>query len=175
MRVRLARIAVAMIGLLVTLGPRWADAQGAPAIEEVRRAYAQCREIQGRATSIDVYETRASTPAAPRWQRGRPPEGEGSGRAMSLYTADGTIRMAFEKIDALSGDWRQRIQHCFRADGSLAFVFSVLRTFQGDVQVEDRLYFDPQGKRIRTNRRSRPTRQASWTRSSSSSAPPMSC
>jgi hypothetical protein len=34
----------------------------------------------------------------------------------------------------------------------VAFVLSVLRTFQGNVQVEDRVYFNAAGQRIRTLR-----------------------
>jgi hypothetical protein len=125
----------------------------ASAIEEVRNAYAQCSAVQKQARPVELYERSSGRPSVESWQRERPPEEERSGRAMTLFLADGTLRMALERVNAPSGDWRQSIRHCFRSDGSLAFVFSVLRTFHGNVQVQDRLYFNPRGESIRKLRR----------------------
>lgn len=123
------------------------------AVEEVRRAYAACRDIRKHATAVQVYQRRSGNPPVRRWERARPPDPEGTGRAMSLFTVERTVRAAIEEVDPRSGDWRQTVEHCFRPDGSVAFVLAVLRTFQGNVQVEDRMYFNPAGERIRTLRR----------------------
>ena len=153
-----ARIIGLVVALFVAalLSAARADAPGASmpvqAIDEVRRAYAQCREVQKQASAIDLYQRRAGTPAVRTWQREPPPEAERTGRTMKLFTASGALRTAVEDVAAPSGDWRQTIEHCFRRDGSVAFVLTVLRTFHGDVQVEDRLYFNPGGERIRTLR-----------------------
>jgi len=133
-----------------------ADAPGASppaqAIEEVRRAYAQCRQIQKQATPVELYQRRSGNPEVRAWQRELPAEAERTGRTMKLFTAGGTLRASVAEVEAPSGDWQQTIEHCFRSDGSVAFVLTVLRTFHGDVQVEDRLYFNPRGERIRTLR-----------------------
>jgi len=150
-----------MIGLAVALlaapiPEARADAGGASspaqAIEEVRRVYAQCRDIQKKAAPAELHQRRAGNPALRTWQRELPGEAERTGRTMKLFTAGGELRASVEDVEAPSGDWRQTIEHCFRSDGSVAFVLTVLRTFHGDVQVEDRLYFNPRGERIRTLR-----------------------
>ena len=132
-----------------------ASAQGAaPAdapIAEVRRAYAQCREAQ-KSPAIELHQRRIGEPPVRTWQRQEPPEDERSGRKMALFASGGAVRAAIEEVEGRSGDWTQTVEHCFRPDGSVAFVLSVLRTFQGNVQVQDRMYFNAGGERIRTLR-----------------------
>jgi hypothetical protein len=132
-----------------------ASAQGAApadaAIAEVRRIYAQCREVQ-KQPAIELHQRRTGEPPVRTWQREEPPEDERSGRKMALFASGGVVRFAIEEVEGRSGDWEQTVEHCFRADGSVAFVLAVLRTFQGNVQVEDRMYFNPGGERIRTLR-----------------------
>ena len=143
------------IGLLLSLAGH-APVQGAApadaAIAEVRRAYAQCREVQKQAPAIELHQRRKGEPPVRTWQRQEPPEDEQGGRKMALFAFNGVVRSAIEEVDPISGDWQQTVEHCFRDDGSVAFVLSVLRTFQGNVQVEDRTYFNPGGERIRTLR-----------------------
>lgn len=45
-----------------------------------------------------------------------------------------------------SGDWTEYVFHNFRADGSLAFVQSEMRTFNGDLIIVQDLYFDRRGR-----------------------------
>src|SRR6266513_947674 len=163
MAMRQFRLGVGTIVVVLILGAvasfaGWQEAvrgaaPSAPAIEEVRRAYAQCREIQKQAAAIELYQGRTGKPPVRRWQREQPPEAEQTGRTMKLFTADSTVRMAIEGVDALSRDWGQRTEHCFRSDGSVAFVLAVLWTFHGNVQVEDRMYFNPRRENIRKLRR----------------------
>jgi hypothetical protein len=122
------------------------------AIAEVRRAFAQCREVQKQAPAIELYQRRAGEPPVRTWQRNEPTEDEQGGRKMEVFARNGVLRSAIEEVEGRSGDWQQTVEHCFRPDGSVAFVLSVLRTFQGNVQVEDRVYFNAAGQRIRTLR-----------------------
>ena len=48
-----------------------------------------------------------------------------------------------------SGDWARYTDHYFRTDGSLARVDSEMRTFDGDYIIEQSLYFNAAGRRIR--------------------------
>jgi hypothetical protein len=141
-------------GVMLPFGGH-ASAQGAgpadAAIAEVRRAYAQCREVQ-KPPAIELHQRRTGEPPVRIWQRQEPPEDEQAGGKMALFTANGVVRSTIEEVEGRSGDWQQIVEHCFRADGSVAFVLSVLRTFQGNVAVEDRMYFNPHGERIRTLR-----------------------
>lgn len=138
--------------VLVSFGARGAAPQ-AKAIEEVRRSYAQCGGIRDRVTPVVLHkEIPRGTEEAP-WQRSDRAAPERAQRTMSVFAVNGMVRFALDEVNAVSGDWRQTIEHCFRADGSVAFVFSTLRTFYGNVAVEDRLYFDPRGKNFHKLRR----------------------
>ena len=67
-----------------------------------------------------------------------------------------------------SGDWAQYVYHNFRADGSLAFVQSEMRTFNGDLIVVQDFYFDRAGRLLKksikyrdlqTNKPIKPTKE----------------
>lgn len=47
-----------------------------------------------------------------------------------------------------SGDWVKYVNHCFRADGTLARVETDYRTFNGDFKVVRHRYFDGKGRQI---------------------------
>lgn len=51
-------------------------------------------------------------------------------------------------LSSPSGDWVKYNFHYFRADGTLALVESDYRTFNGDIMVVRRRYFDAAGKQI---------------------------
>ena len=60
---------------------------------------------------------------------------------------------AVRRFDAsLSADWVKTQDYCFRSDGTLAFIKAELRTLRGGVRVEDRMAFDTNGVRQRTDR-----------------------
>ncbi|HEY8559482.1 MAG TPA: hypothetical protein VIL74_03690 [Pyrinomonadaceae bacterium] len=48
-----------------------------------------------------------------------------------------------------SGDWTEYVFHTFRADGSLAFVRSEMRTFNGDLIIIQDFYFDRAGRLLK--------------------------
>ena len=70
-----------------------------------------------------------------------------------LFRRGERIRAARLMRTSPSGDWVQYFDYCYRADGTLAFVIADLRTFLGDVRVVDRLYYGPDGRRLRKTRR----------------------
>ena len=72
---------------------------------------------------------------------------------MVLYGSGERPRFAELSVTSPSQDWSKGSEYCYRADGTLSFVFSILRTTYGSVRVEDRFYYNGAGKRIRTIRR----------------------
>jgi hypothetical protein len=48
-----------------------------------------------------------------------------------------------------SGDWVHYVYHYFRADGSLAKVESDFRSFNGDIIIEQSLYYSSAGKQLK--------------------------
>ncbi len=84
----------------------------------------------------------------PVWRRTLPASGEAYS-SVDVWRADGTLRVAARFDTSPSGDWSKSHEYCFRKDGTLAFILAELRTFNGRVRVEDRLYFSPAGKQVR--------------------------
>jgi len=56
-------------------------------------------------------------------------------------------------IESSSGDWALYPEYYFRPDGTLAFMYSELHTFYGNVCAEDRFYYDPAGRELRRSKR----------------------
>lgn len=54
-----------------------------------------------------------------------------------------------------SGDWAQYVYHYFRENGSLAKVESDFRSFNGDIIIEQEIYFDAKGKQLKKTTRYR--------------------
>jgi hypothetical protein len=48
-----------------------------------------------------------------------------------------------------SGDWAQYVYHYFRENGSLAKVESDFRSFNGDIIIEQEIYYDASGKQLK--------------------------
>lgn len=48
-----------------------------------------------------------------------------------------------------SGDWAQYVYHYFRENGTLAKVESDFRSFNGDIIIEQSLYYDTKGKQLK--------------------------
>ena len=125
-----------------------------PAISEVKSAYARCQAVRELPTTKRVLLVliRNQPKEQGHWEVPSPGTEQTADEQMTVYVADEKV-IAVDLYDAgLSGDWTQVVTHCFRTDGSLAFLLAVLRTFYGDVKVEDRFYFDHTGKQIRTLR-----------------------
>ncbi len=133
-------------------------AEDPPAILEVRRAYQDCRAVPRAkdAEAIELYGVfrDLTTQSRPTWRRHPPAAAEKLHLLewMTVHKAGGLVRAARLLENTPSGDWSKDSEYCFRADGSLAFVLAELRTFQGNVRVEDRLYHDPAGRRLRSLR-----------------------
>ena len=123
-----------------------------PSILEVRKAYQECRAVKtGNASSkvtahADYGDFTENKP--PVWRRTLPASGEAYS-SVDVWRAGGTVRVAARFDTSPSGDWSKSHEYCFRKDGTLAFILAELRTFNGRVRVEDRLYFSPAGKQVR--------------------------
>ena len=70
-----------------------------------------------------------------------------------VWRQNGKIAAANFTRSSPSGDWVHYIYHYFRPDGSLAKVESELRTFYGNLIVEQDLYFDRRGRVLKQTRR----------------------
>lgn len=131
-------------------------AEDRPEILEVRRVYQDCRAVRlderTKRTRLFGAYTDLSSDAGPVWHR-QPPADTDVFDEMQVWRVGGRIRAANLLETTPSGDWSKLSKYCFRPDGSLAFIFSELRTFYGNVRVEDRLYFDLTGRQIRTLRK----------------------
>jgi hypothetical protein len=111
-------------------------------IDEVRAAYAACRDFAAR-TKMMPYER----PYDGVWRRGTTLE---RGEFASLWLEGQTVRVA--NLQTGGEDNAITVRYCFRRDGTLAFMHTTLGTFYADpgpVRVERRLYFDPRGQKFR--------------------------
>lgn len=136
------------------LAPRETSArEDPPEVLEVRRAFAACRESRKAPATVrlELIQVQKGDGNEWRWER---PKTESARKdayiQLSLFLTGRKVTAADLTRNSLSGDWTQKTDYCFRSDGTLAFVFADLKTFHGDVQVEDRLYFNPGGVKIRT-------------------------
>lgn len=124
-------------------------------IERIRDHYAACTALRndniGRRQFFGVY-TDLENQTRPNWTGVRPDNALVPEQA-ELFGPQKTTRFAILTINSPSGDWSQYTEHCFREDGSLAFVYAELQTSYGNVRLEDRLYFDRVGAQIRSIRR----------------------
>lgn len=72
-----------------------------------------------------------------------------------VWRKNGTIVTANFTMFSESGDWAHYVFHYFRADGSLAKIEADLRTFYGDISVQQDFYFDTSGRLLRKRTRYR--------------------
>jgi hypothetical protein len=124
-----------------------------PTTAPIPAVYKECRAAgNGPSRSAYAVYTDGDFTKAPRWMRRKPAKATVV-ETLTVHRAAGKLRLATLGRASPSGDWSQRFEYCYRADGSLAFVLGVLRTFQGRVRVVDRFYYDRSGKRLRKDRR----------------------
>ena len=151
------RIYVILVVCLLAISlPRNAISAGksdSPEILEVKKTFACCQELRGKADTkgLSLFRVARNATEAGRWQSSGPEgDNEVAYSKMTIFVTNKKIHAAdlYEKTP--SGDWQQTTSYCYRPDGTLAFVWSVLRTFYGNVSVEDRLYFNRAGKNIRS-------------------------
>ena len=133
----------------------WGPANADPAITEIRESYQICRALRTDKVFMrkmyGVYTDLENQDRAI-WSTSPPSQGMVLEEVV-LYGPGGSTQFAELLETTPSGDWSKATEYCYRADGSLAFIFSELRTFYGDARVEDRLYFDRSGEKIHTIRR----------------------
>ncbi|MEH6727881.1 MAG: hypothetical protein V7703_17155, partial [Hyphomicrobiales bacterium] len=144
------------IALMVLCTGKQAIAETSPTIAEIRERYQVCRQLRADETGLQKYYgvyTDLEKQDRPVWYRQAPTEGTTLSELQLFSDADDRTGFAELMETTPSGDWSKATEYCFRSDGSLAFVFSVLRTFYGNVRVEYRLYFDKQGKQVREIKR----------------------
>jgi hypothetical protein len=130
--------AFAVVIALVFCAAGWATSP----LDEVRLAYAACRDFASRTTTISLER-----PYEGVWKRGSTLE---RGEFASLWLEGRTIRVA--RLETGGEDNAITVRYCFRRDGTLAFMHTTLGTFYADpgpVRVERRLYFDPNGRKFR--------------------------
>jgi hypothetical protein len=135
---------------------------------------AEIRLIDSYARTIDALVKRGKSPhlifadasdfsgenAKPKWKRfNSEREFEKAREASEFYDIayvwrqNGKIAAANFTRSSPSGDWVHYVYHYFRPDGSLAKVESELRTFYGNLIVEQDLYFDRRGRILQKNRK----------------------
>ena len=130
-------------------------AEDPPEIAEIKKVYQDCQSIkkadEGTKSVIfaDYGRLEDGWPAV--WRLQMPKSGFAYSH-LELYRDGDTIRLADRFHTSPSGDWSKTHEYCFRADGTLAWLFAELRTFLGDARVEDRLYYDPTGTQVRALR-----------------------
>ncbi len=149
---RTARSLRPVWALLTIIGALWSSLEpsgGAtqadpPEILAIRQLYAAAREQlkTNAAAETDFHQSDNS------WKRGKAGDDD-PGDDAAVYRVDGKISVVKMAISSESGDWALAVEYYFRTDGSLAFVFSELRTLYGNVREERRLYFSPAGTRLR--------------------------
>lgn len=124
-------------------------------IQEIRDRYQVCRQLRadkvGMMHLYGVY-TDLEKQERPVWQHQEPKEGMVLSEAI-VFIQSGQIGFAELLETTPSFDWSKNTEYCYHTDGTLAFVFSSFRTTYGNVRVDDRLYFDRNGRKIRTIRR----------------------
>jgi hypothetical protein len=111
-------------------------------VDEVRTAYAACRDFAAQHNTISLER-----PYDGIWKRGSTLE---RGEFASLWLDAQTVRVA--NLQTGSEDNAITVRYCFRPNGTLAFVHTTLGTFYADpgpVRVERRLYFDSRGQKFR--------------------------
>lgn len=149
-------VLVPAIALMVLCPGKQVVAETSPTIAEIRERYQVCRQLRSDEVGLQklygVY-TDLEKQERPVWHQLPPAEGMVLSELKLYAPAAGQTTFAELMETAPSGDWSKATEYCFRADGSLAFIFSVLRTFYGNVRVEYRLYFDRQGKQVREIKR----------------------
>ncbi len=118
---------------------------------EVRKTFSDCKALRDQTSTrrISLAKVSGNETEVGSWQRSSPRDNETSNSTMIIFISDQKLRAADLDLKAPSGDWQQTTSYCFRSDGTLAFVLSILRTFHGNMRVEDRYYFDQTGKTIR--------------------------
>lgn len=157
-------VALMASGLIFPAGAAAQAADTGSVVSEIRKTYATCRSIRAAQDTkrIKLYGAIDDPAQAPEWYP-QEPKDKTIVDWLTLFVTDGEVRAADLVRATPSGDWSRSHDYCFRADGSLAFIHSVLRThgfidtpalsFNGTLRVEDRLYYDPDGNEIRTIRR----------------------
>ncbi len=120
----------------------WAVGLATSPIDEVRAAYAACRDFSSRTKMMPLER-----PYDGVWRRGSTLE---RGEFASLWLEGKTMRVV--TFQTGGEDNAITVRYCFRRDGTLAFMHTTLGTFYADpgpVRVERRLYFDTRGQKFR--------------------------
>lgn len=145
---RLLWTGLAALGLLWSLvAPSGAASQtDPPEILAIRQLYAAAQERLKAKTMVKAeYHLDGDS-----WQPGKSDVDRGDGvYEATAYRVGDKVSFVKMVIATPSGDWALYPEYYFRTDGSLAFVFSDLRTSHGDVREERRIYFNQTGVRIR--------------------------
>ncbi len=154
---RLCRLVLAMTIIVTALGNgKQVTAETSPTIAEIRERYQICRQMRADEAGLRKYYgvyTDLEKQERPVWYRQAPTEGMTLSELKLFSEADNQTDFAELMETTPSGDWSKATEYCYRPDGSLAFVFSVLKTLFGNVRVEYRFYFDRQGKQVREIKR----------------------
>ena len=90
--------------------------------------------------------------ATPVWTRKLPRKTHALHRA-SVLQQKGKVRLAKLTTISPSGDWTRVNRYCYRADGTLAYSESTLRTTYGNVKVYDVVAYDRTGRAIKRTRK----------------------
>lgn len=125
-----------------------AGSAAADAVGEVRAVYKECRSSKQANTGGEVRYFAGYASGEPVWSSRLPAGGEVYSE-VTFHGRPAQARTAMRFDTSPSGDWTKTHDYCFRRDGTLAFVFAELRTFNGNVRVEDRFYFSPSGRQFR--------------------------
>lgn len=72
---------------------------------------------------------------------------------VSVLRQKGQIRLGKLTTISASGDWTRVNRYCYRADGTLAYMSSTLRTTYGNVRVYDVVAYDRSGRAIKRTRK----------------------
>lgn len=125
-----------------------AGSAAADAVDEVRAVYKECRAWKqaNKGGVVRYFADYAS--GEPVWSSGLP-AGADVYSEVTFHGRPAQARSAMRFDTSPSGDWTKTHDYCFRRDGTLAFVLAELRTFNGNVRVEDRFYFSPSGRQFR--------------------------
>jgi hypothetical protein len=119
----------------------WTMGSATSPIDEVRAAYAACRDFSSRTKILSLER-----PYDGVWRRGTTLD---RGEFASLWLEGKTVRVA--NLQTGGEDNAITVRYCFRRDGTLAFMHTTLGTFYADpgpVRVERRLYFDQRGQKF---------------------------
>ncbi len=90
--------------------------------------------------------------SAPVWTRKLPRKIHALHR-VSVLRHKGLVRLGKLTTISPSGDWTRVNRYCYRADGTLAYSSSTLRTTYGNVRVYDVVAYNQQGKVLRRTRK----------------------